>query len=294
MKKARSSTLASLSLVLGMVFSGSAPSFAAEPRNQKGFLAAVGNCDIGMAKMIADRGGVDFSDPEIMYSVFSRIPNLGDDVTQKGVDDCIATVDLCLKKGASPVTAAYPRARTPIEQFLTDTVFSGSQKFGPNDVKRAKMPTNVAVRGVKVLQTLEANGYDFRKPFITRSTDKNAPRPEAKNALMHLASSHGLTYQAAQFSRSNDPSITMMFFSWVFSNSPINAINENGKTALMMAAESQGKPSRDVFQTVVSAAPLIKIMVKDGADKSIKDKNGKTALDYAIEAGDLDAAKLLQ
>lgn len=66
----------------------------------------------------------------------------------------------------------------------------------------------------------------------------------------------------------------------VKSEEDIDATNEEGCTALMLAAK------RDEFW-------VIKILLENGADVNIKDNEGKTALDYASEHGDTSSKNIL-
>lgn len=61
----------------------------------------------------------------------------------------------------------------------------------------------------------------------------------------------------------------------------IDKINENGQTPLMMGAKN-------------NAMDTVKLLLEHGADKSIKDNNGKTAYDLAVENGNMDIAELLK
>ena len=61
-------------------------------------------------------------------------------------------------------------------------------------------------------------------------------------------------------------------------NADINAADDRGRTALMIAAE-------------LDHAAIVDILVKHGADRSITDKQGKTALDLAVSDGVRDALR---
>ena len=61
---------------------------------------------------------------------------------------------------------------------------------------------------------------------------------------------------------------------------PIDTININGQTPLMMSAKN-------------NAIDTAKLLLEHGADRFIKDTNGKTAYDLAVEVGNVEMAKLL-
>jgi ankyrin repeat protein len=68
--------------------------------------------------------------------------------------------------------------------------------------------------------------------------------------------------------------------------SDLNAQNINGRTALMFAARCA--------YTKKAAAYAVAQLLKQGAQKNIKDNDGKTAYQLAIEAGNEEAAQLLK
>jgi ankyrin repeat protein len=61
-------------------------------------------------------------------------------------------------------------------------------------------------------------------------------------------------------------------------NADINAADDRGRTALMIAAE-------------LDHAAIVDTLVKHGADQSITDKQGKTALDLAVSDGVREALR---
>jgi len=61
-------------------------------------------------------------------------------------------------------------------------------------------------------------------------------------------------------------------------NADINAADDRGRTALMIAAE-------------LDHAAIVDLLVKHGADRSITDKQGKNALDLAVSDGVRDALR---
>ena len=64
-------------------------------------------------------------------------------------------------------------------------------------------------------------------------------------------------------------------------NLTIDAINEYGETPLMMSAEN-------------NAIDTAKLLLEHGADRSIKNNDGKTAYDLALEKGHTELAELLK
>ena len=65
----------------------------------------------------------------------------------------------------------------------------------------------------------------------------------------------------------------------------VDAANEKGTTALILAAYTSAEPQ---------FVECIKLLLKAGADKSIKDTFGQTAMDYATEDEHAVAMQLLQ
>jgi len=62
---------------------------------------------------------------------------------------------------------------------------------------------------------------------------------------------------------------------------PVDEIGEKGKTPLMWGARE-------------NSLGAVKLLLEHGADKSIKDNEGKTAYNYAIEGGNREVAELLK
>lgn len=61
----------------------------------------------------------------------------------------------------------------------------------------------------------------------------------------------------------------------------INTINSSGQTALIKAVLGKSKD-------------MVSFLLEKGADKSVKDNDGKTAYDYAVENGNKEILKLLK
>lgn len=64
-------------------------------------------------------------------------------------------------------------------------------------------------------------------------------------------------------------------------NLPIDAITQNGQTPLMIGS-------------IYNATDTVKLLIEHGADKTIKDNDGKTAYDLAVENDNKELAKLLK
>ena len=67
---------------------------------------------------------------------------------------------------------------------------------------------------------------------------------------------------------------------YLANNVNINAVDSDGKTALMWACQSGH------FEIAIT-------LISSGADINAKDKNGKTAINYSAESGNVELMKLL-
>ena len=64
-------------------------------------------------------------------------------------------------------------------------------------------------------------------------------------------------------------------------NADVNSANDLGTTPLMYAILSQ-------------KIDLIKLLLENGAEKDVKERSGKTALDYAVQSGNKEIIGLIE
>ncbi|MDH3492282.1 MAG: ankyrin repeat domain-containing protein [Acidobacteriota bacterium] len=67
----------------------------------------------------------------------------------------------------------------------------------------------------------------------------------------------------------------------------VNKVENNGASPLIYAAQNSGID-------VETRKAIIRLLLKNGADKSLKDKTGKTALDWAKETGHTEMVEILK
>lgn len=260
---------------------------SANQPNQTALINSLRQCDASMSSMLIQRGGVSMEQDDVLNAALQGVFDGAKD-DPKMVQSCIEGLKLIFRNGAK-ANVTYTRASGDAFDILTFFVGRSGSGHPPMDERRLKSPINWAKRGMEVLSVLSENGYDFRTPI--RSIYKGpvskyspAPNLEDANLLMKLSAAESFQQAAAPFvSKENPHVVSIYFFNEVLAATDVNAANSRGKTALMFAAASQNR----------SAAPIIKILLGSGANKYIKDKSGKTALDYALENGDNEAAKLL-
>jgi ankyrin repeat protein len=119
---------------------------------------------------------------------------------------------------------------------------------------------------------------------VTRNREDLVQKLLEKGADPNIADSDGsLPLAEACIGASVNPNIVQML---IDKGANVNLAEVNGMTPLMYIAENTKAPLA-VRQSVVE------ILLKAGADKKIKDKKGKTALDWALERKNIEIAKEL-
>ena len=279
----------SLGLLIAAI-SFSANSYAGDSSNQAALLQALRQCDDKMTAVVLKHGGVNLKQPELMAAALQGMFTDSTNSQVEYIGQCVETINHLMGSRVHP-------------KWFTDTVrdtfdllvwqvgsFAGPG-WPPNDEKRQKQSDNGSMRGALVLKALDKHGYDFRKPMqpIYVGSKYGYVSPEVKedaNLLMKLSADRSFHKAATLVASKENPFVvSMMFFAWVLSESDVNTVNSQGRSALMFAARRGSSQE--------SSAALIGFLLDQGADKSQKDRQGKTALDYALAAGDNLAAKML-
>lgn len=259
--------------------------------NQPSLVAALQQCDADMVAMLYQRGGVSADTEEARHAaLWGVFDGAGSDA--KKVAGCLTGFALTMRHGGQAMAVYTARGSDVLAQLAHWAGQANSGSPGA-DAARLKSPISWPKRVDAVLQVLKEQGLDPhapQRPVYKGRVTKYTPAPEfeTKNFLMKLAATPGVHAAARHYvSKENIYAGAIQVFLSAMQTSDVNATNSSGKTALMFAAASPGAP----YDTTV--APLIQVLLEGGADKHIKDKAGKTALDYALARGDTQAAKLL-
>jgi ankyrin repeat protein len=92
-------------------------------------------------------------------------------------------------------------------------------------------------------------------------------------------------------SKKNDHKITKKIFDILVPISNLNAQDDLGQTLLIIAAKS---PPTSMSSEIINTGYIFsKELLRLKADSTLKDKEGKTAADYALEKGNTELVKLL-
>ena len=162
--------------------------------------------------------------------------------------------------GETALTCAAHGAHIDCVKFITENINVSLLNHRNAEGKTALMlsASGSGVNSILCLQHLVAVGADIDKEDVHGHT-----------ALL-LAAKEGRTE-------------SLKFLSTRMTVPQINHVNDEGRTALMLAAS---EPGEDSFL-------CLEHMVTVGADIDVKDKNGYTALMYAIETGFTKAVRFL-
>ncbi|MBN1130335.1 MAG: ankyrin repeat domain-containing protein [Chitinispirillaceae bacterium] len=91
----------------------------------------------------------------------------------------------------------------------------------------------------------------------------------------------GLPLDIALFKSQWNPQYFQIAEMLIYEGSPVNISNKNGESALILAVKA-------------GQLQLVKLMIEKGADKNRKDREGKTALDWANELQHSEVSALLR
>lgn len=208
-----------------------------------------------------------------------------DTATEVRMQSCFETVGAILEVA----TSSDELARLYADEALDALASSAAPMSGHADAdrRRREAPLNSTVRAFRLIEALKDNGVDH-EAYISRPPRDRFDRATEPRRLLDRVVSSG-AYRAALTAHAtgqNPHTGAYQFLSQYIETVDVNAKNPQGKTALMFAAE--GAKARS------SADAMVAFLLEAGADPRIKDSQGRTAADYAMEAGDVDAHRLLR
>ncbi len=176
-----------------------------------------------------------------------------------------AKADLNIKDGADNMPLFVALKKQKYDNF--DHLLSAGAD--PNSTGTAGNTKKQSVLYVAILQNRMAN----IKKLIEKGADPD--QPDADGAVP--ISEHAIAPLA-------DLEVVKLLLS---KTRNINIPEGDGSTVLMYAAGNTKMPRSDLKE-------IIRLLLEKGADKSMKDKDGKTALDRAKKAKNTEAIELLQ
>jgi ankyrin repeat protein len=161
--------------------------------------------------------------------------------------------------------------RNPILSF-----FSSKPKTQPQPAPKEKIQKDKDLELLELAKSGNDIAINF-KLLIKEGANYNAIDENGWTPLMHVACN-------------GSNNILGAFFDPLHDNLEINAINEDGKTALMLAIEKNPKNSAIFLTELKKFCGEAQV---DYLHNIIKDKAGETALFKAVKINDLDLVKLL-
>jgi uncharacterized protein len=174
-------------------------------------------------------------------------------------NDRTAVVDRLLAKGADPNLAG--RSGVTV---LAAAAFKGNKPIVDSLLANGSKPNEVDATGKSAIIYAAALGFT---PIVQRLLDAGVPiNARYGNDLTVLMWAAGYADGAGVLDAENVVKLLLDH------NADINAVDDRGRTALMIAAE-------------LDHPTIVDILLKRGADRSITDKQGKTALDLATSDG---------
>ena len=167
-----------------------------------------------------------------------------------------ATVALLLAKGADPNLPGRSGV-TP----LAAAAFKGNDRIVEQLLARGADPNVIDATGKAAMIYAAARGFfGIVRRLIDAGVDAKARYGNDLTALIWAAGHEdGVGASAAE-------SVVQLLLDH---DAPIDAFDNRGRTALMTAAE-------------LGHLPMIDLLVRRGADRTLKDKSGKTAFDLAV------------
>lgn len=155
-------------------------------------------------------------------------------------------------------------------------------------VERYSTSLAIARLDVDILKLLLGNGVDldFDRQMFDMYTPGRKPNGQNASACISLLIKHGLqknsldtredTFLMHVMRRDNSQASYEIFKALLQCNADVDAVNEKGQTALMIAAGfAKGSQAR-----------YVGLLCEHGATVNRKDKDGRTALEYAEKWGD--------
>lgn len=263
--------------VLGLMLSVNCTLLFAAPANQAAFEGSIKKCDVDGFDLISKQGKYDVMDHARRYGDWIVLSPLNLAVQNYMIgndgygsiprEQCLNIIDKLIGQGANPLVVSFQ----PFDQSVCKGAFC---TFMEN-----------ATEGVEVfmplLDLLIKHKYvDYKKGLKLSVLEGRSGKSDNKelNRLMNLKAQPTLLMLLSRSvwrgGRADE------VFRQIVSKSDVNARNANGKTALMYSVESNQGPTR--------------ILLENGADSTITDKSGKSAIDYALEYDNMKAAKLIK
>lgn len=251
---------------------------AAPHANQKAFIEAIKTCDADALDLIAMQGRFDPNGEiytgkvAVDYEAHKLlVAEMSNDGRGKG---CLRNIDKLLELGVNPLKVYFSNASSVRHDGAIISLISMGEKgankgfFSLLDVFMKYKYVDFKT-GIKLKITNDPNSLrNLNETQLDSLNDlKNEP------TLLMLQSSIRMNLPFAEV------------FNEIISKSDINARNKGGKTALMYSVKVP--IDRSWLQ-------ITKVLLERGADPTIKDKKGNTAFDYAMEYGNIEAAKLLK
>lgn len=247
-------------------------------KNQNSLITAINGCDLEGFELLSSQGGFDPMQHARKGAKNEYVPldNSPLSIALKRHSSypharCFAIIEKLIRLGADPFVATFPGGGGPLGDALGLFPHHSKEALEYFDflISIGKLDLKKGIKLTILNAEIDKAG--------TKNNDIYFDYVLSEPTLLMLISQNAGGDWGWTKSMTDKPEYLN-----IIQRSDINANNKKGKTALMYSVKNK------------FALPHTQMLLENGADPSIKDSQGKTAMDYALANGNIEAAKLIR